>query len=102
MLYQALTGDGTNFIDGVEPKASVGKPGEDGKFILEAAFSGNKKSAFVHEGFYLTDPWGHPYHYMRGDEGGMTHNKLTFDLWSEGSIEPNADQSTWITNWMGR
>ena len=68
MLYQALTGDGTSFIDGVEPKASIGKPGEDGKFILEAAFAGSKKSAFVHKDYYLMDPWHRPYHYMRGDE----------------------------------
>jgi hypothetical protein len=97
MLYQALTGDGSDFIDGViEPTSSNGNPATDGKLILEAAFAGSKKSGFVHEDYYLTDPWGRPYHYIRGDESDLTHNKARFDLWIE---DPRADKETWLSNW---
>ncbi|MFT4640016.1 MAG: type II secretory pathway pseudopilin PulG [Verrucomicrobiales bacterium] len=99
MLYQALTGDGTNFIDGVEPTASDGNPKTDGKRIIEAAFAGRKKSGFVHEDYYLLDPWHQPYHYQRGDESNQTINNSTFDLWSEGSSKTEKNEDLWIKNW---
>lgn len=98
MLYQAVTGDGTNYIDGVPPVPSDGNPGTDGDLILEAAFSGSKKSDFVHEDFYLIDPWGHPFRYVRGNEGAGTLNKTTFDLWSPGSRDSDAEEGLWIRN----
>ena len=100
MLYQALTGDGTNFVDSVEPTSSDGNPGTDGKLILEAAFAGSKKSGFVHEDYYLTDPWHRPYNYMRGDESNETFNKTTFDIWTEASVKPEDDEDVWISNWQ--
>lgn len=100
MLYQAVTGDGTNFIDGVPPTPSDGNPGTDGDVILEAAFPGSKKAAFVHEEFYLMDPWHRPYNYVRGDENNETYNKTTFDIWTEASRKPNEeDEESWIANW---
>ncbi len=100
MLYQAVTGDGTNFIDGVPPSPSDGNPGTDGELILEAAFPGSKRSAFVHEDRYLVDPWHRPYNYVRGDENNETYNKTTFDIWSEASNKENLDEDKWISNWQ--
>lgn len=99
MLYQAVTGDGTNFIDGVPPTPSDGDPGTDGELIMEAAFPGSKKAAFVHDDLYLIDPWRRPYNYVKGDENNETFNTSTFDLWTEASPKPNDDEETWIANW---
>ncbi len=99
MLYQAVTGDGTDFIDGMPPSASDGNPGTDGELFLEAAYAGSKRSGFVHDDHYLLDSWGRPYQYVRGDEHPGTSNPTTFDLWSEGSFEPNGERHTWIGNW---
>lgn len=101
MLYQAVTGDGTNFIDGVPPIASDGSPGTDGELILEAAFPGSKRSAFVHEALYLNDPWGQPLRYLRGDEPGHVprSNPQRFDLWSVGDPRAQGEPRAWITNW---
>ena len=101
MLYQALTGDGTDCIDGVPAKSSDGNPGTDGELILEGLIlPGGSLTSFLHrEDLYLIDPWGRPFHYRRGDEQADTVNKTTFDLWSEGSVTPNPDRTTWIGNW---
>ena len=56
MLYQAVTGDGINMIDGAEPTVSDGNSGTDGEFFLEAAFRNGGSSTFVHKDFYLMDP----------------------------------------------
>ncbi len=100
MLYQAVTGDGSNYIDGADPAPSDGEPGTEGKFILEAAFSGSKKSSFVHKDYYLMDAWHRPYHYMRGDESNETMNKTTFDLWSQANDKSGEDEDVWISNWQ--
>lgn len=103
MLYQAVTGDGTDKIDGVPPAASTGEPAQDdNKNYLEAANVGSKRSRFVNEETYsLQDPWFLPYHYMRGDENQNTANETQFDLWSEGTSRPTGtdDEEKWIKNW---
>lgn len=101
MLYQAVSGDGTNMIDGAEPTASDGDPGTDGEYFLEAAFYKNGKSTFVHKDYYLMDPWRQPYNYMRGVDSNQTMNKTTFDLWTECTNRPDDedDEDKWITNW---
>lgn len=100
MLYQAVTGDGTNHIDGVPPTPSDGNPATDGQNFLEAAFPSSRRGSFVHKDYYLVDPWFRPYNYVRGDENPETYNKTTFDLWTEASKEPNPDEDTWISNWQ--
>ena len=99
MLYQAVTGDGTDMIDGASPTTSDGNPGTDGEFFLEAAIRGRGQSSFTHEGFYLMDPWGIPIGYRRGNESSDTHNTTTFDLWSHGAVIPGDDTQQWIANW---
>ena len=98
MLYQAVTGDGINMIDGAEPTASDGNPGTDGEFFLEAAFLNGGNSTFVHKDFYLMDPWGVPFGYRRGDESTDTHNATFFDLWSHASVIPGNHAEAWIAN----
>ena len=101
MLYQAMSGDGTNMIrGGVPPTPSDGRTDPQGKLIMPAAFAGSKTAHFVHEDYYLMDPWGRPYNYMRGDEDNQTFNKTTFDLWTEASRKPNDDEEIWVTNWQ--
>lgn len=101
MLYQAVTGDGTNMIDGAEPTASDGNPGTDGEIFLEAAFHNNGNSSFANKDFYLMDPWRQPYNYERGDSDAQTMNKTTFDLWTECTNRPEQedDEDKWVTNW---
>ncbi|MDF1785372.1 MAG: prepilin-type N-terminal cleavage/methylation domain-containing protein [Verrucomicrobiaceae bacterium] len=101
MLYQAVTGDGTNMIDGAEPTASDGNPGTDGEFFLEAAFHNGGKSSFTNKDYYLMDPWRQPYNYERGDEHSQTMNPTTFDLWTEATNRPDQDddEDVWISNW---
>ncbi len=101
MLYQAVSGDGTNMIDGAEPTASDGNPGTDGEFFLDAAFHNGGNSSFTHEDFYLMDPWRHPYNYVRGDESNQTMNPTLFDIWTEATRDPDKedDEDVWISNW---
>lgn len=102
MLYQAVTGDGTNNIDGVQPSGSIGEPGKDGEFFLEAALPGGSKTGaglVDDKEYYLKDPWGNPYNYVRGDENTDTVNKTTFDLWSYGLDRTKSDEDKWAKNW---
>ena len=102
MLYQVLSGDGSDRIDGARPVASSDRqPGTESQVLLAAATVGRKKATMVHPDFYLIDPWGQPYRYQRGDEGADAVNKTTFDVWSEGTRYPDQedDEEKWITNW---
>ena len=102
MLYQVVTGDGSDMIDGADPIASSNHmPATESELILEAAVPGGKRSNFVHTKLYLLDAWGQPYRYVRGDERTDTMNKRTFDLWSPGTRHPEKedDDTKWITNW---
>lgn len=102
MLYQAVTGDGGSHIDSApDPALSDGEPGTEGKFILEAAMASSKKARFVHEDYYLMDPWRNPYNYMRGDEDTSTFNKTTFDIWSYcQDYKEQSNEDIWISNWQ--
>jgi hypothetical protein len=101
MLYQAVTGDGTDMIHGAEQRASDGNPGTDGEFFLQAAFNPSGTSPFTHKDYYLMDPWGQPYHYVRGDEHAQTKNSRMFDLWTEATDQPGREdnEAVWISNW---
>jgi len=102
MLYQVLSGDGSDRIDGAKPVASSDRqPGTESQLLLAAATVGRKKPTMVHPDFYLIDPWGQPYRYQRGDEGPDTTNKTTFDVWTEGTRKAGQeiDEEKWITNW---
>lgn len=99
MLYQAVTGDGTDMIDGAESKASDGEPGTEGMAFTGPWFvSEEELRKMVHPGLYLVDPWGNPYRYRRGDSGPATKNRWTFDLWSSQRAKANGEP-LWLANW---
>jgi len=117
MLYQALTGDGSNKIRGGGGKKSNGSIGEssDGESYMEGLVSiDNKSQNFVYkdpdrDSYLLTDAFGSPYQYKKFDKRtpGTTRNK-TYDLWSYGLWDPTTAneredspeaRKKWLTNW---
>jgi hypothetical protein len=120
MLYQALSGDGTNAIKGVGGSASTGEFGRDGTLYLEGlsvagtaenGYSrGSVISVYRSQGgsdYMLVDPFGVPYQYEKWVEGEneQVRNTRKYDLWSFGTKEagpaynPEDNPHTWITNW---
>ena len=125
-LYQALSGDGDDAIEG----GSIGSDGEtedDDKYYWEeivnplappsqsegAGGDENKirkgvPVEFSNGGFLLVDPWRHPYQYEmfdpeESDEYQQNTRNMTYDLWSfgqdaSGGTDPEAE-GLWITNW---
>ena len=91
MLYQALTGDGTDAIFGREPVASDGEHGTEGRLLLGGSFT--------YTDSYLMDPWKRPYRYRRKVKAGAS-KRSSFDIWSEGpgAGERNGNQRKRITN----
>ena len=75
MLYQALSGDGTNAIKGVSSRPSNGQLNEsrDGEVFLSAADPANTASGMVGRigetnNYFLQDPFEKPYQYKsKGD-----------------------------------
>ncbi|HUF64071.1 MAG TPA: type II secretion system protein GspG [Verrucomicrobiales bacterium] len=106
-LYQALSGDGSDMIDGVTDGASsTGEAGSatGGLVFLDTAIYDRDKvrrnnRGFVHGNYYLQDPFGQPYHYKRAGEGVDTQNP-TYDLWSLGTDKTGDNPESWITNWQ--
>lgn len=108
MLYQAVSGDGTDAIFGGS-KPSQGEPGTANEAYMEQARVGN--NSFVRkvgESYVLIDPFGNPWQYRRYDEDRGSSNEPwtnnpTFDMWSYGLDETfgdEADQNVkWVTNW---
>jgi prepilin-type N-terminal cleavage/methylation domain-containing protein len=114
-LYQALSGDGSDKINGVTPStASNGTVESDEKFIMEL-----QKDWYDWRGanYGLKDGFGNPWQYRRYDTAEEREanqmNVSTYDLWSYGETkgdegggaldEPkNATaegMAKWITNW---
>jgi prepilin-type N-terminal cleavage/methylation domain-containing protein len=111
MLYQALSGDGTDAILGVsEGGPSSGRLGQDGPVFMEMLNAENKTQNLVavdretgEPKYYLRDPYGKPLQYERFDPNNpsMTHNR-TFDLWSFGpgdAKDVKDAEEKWIHNW---
>ncbi|MEZ5326171.1 MAG: prepilin-type N-terminal cleavage/methylation domain-containing protein [Verrucomicrobiales bacterium] len=126
-LYQALSGDGDDAIEG----GSIGSDGEtedDDKFYWEdivnplapasqtnsGGSDDNNKIRkgvpveFSNGGYLLVDPWKHPWQYEmfdpeESDEYQQNTRNMTYDLWSfgqdsSGGTDPEAE-GLWITNW---
>ena len=112
MLYQVLTGDGSN---DVKSASATGKP-SDGKISEEESTNTinanipKKMIAKDSGGYYLVDGWGRPFQYIKGgDEESLNP---TYDLWSfghtasKGPVFYDAENrrnvqatATWIKNW---
>ncbi len=106
-LYQALSGDGSDKIEGsAGGSRSTGEAGRatDGLVFLDTAIYDRDKvrrnnRGFVHADYYLQDPWGRPYRYQKAGDGVETQNP-TYDLWSWGNDETGQKPESWITNWQ--
>ena len=90
MLYQALSGDGSNMIKIASggTGASDGKWGDDEKMLLTEM--PNKMYTYLGSNIYmLLDGFGHPFQYTKG--GTTDAINPTFDLWSYGEDEEHTN-----------
>lgn len=115
-LYQAITGDGTDQIQGFTPRSgetsgsSTGELGSSGTEIYVKEMSGSTKTWFTkNEGnsWVVLDGFRLPFQYLPRDLKATVnslHNE-TYDLWSYGNLKEPSDASDgekarqWITNW---
>jgi prepilin-type N-terminal cleavage/methylation domain-containing protein len=116
MLYQALTGDGSDAID--LGQNGGGKP-SDGKIDtdeLDKKVLGELPKGMVYHAssgplYLLADGFGRPFQYQKGDTN-ETVNPASYDVWSyataqEASIPPSlpsledkkSKSAPWIKNW---
>ncbi len=111
-LYQALTGDGDDAIEGGSV-ASSGQPGSvDGATVYwaDAAPGGAQRISIEQDGkYFIADGFGVPFQYRvpplddvvkdekKEDDTTVYHNPNTYDLWSYGGDYGN--ENSWITNW---
>lgn len=129
MLYQVLSGDGTDQLKNGE-KVSTGEQGSSqeekdpllGKIYMDSIKAPTEKmrkekkpEKYVDAGegdtFFVVDPWRHPLRYQvpeRDKNGIITnliqfHSDSAFELWSYGPLkkplEEDEDQKKWITSW---
>jgi prepilin-type N-terminal cleavage/methylation domain-containing protein len=112
-LYQALTGDGDDAIEGGD-SASSGVPGSTPESVVywaDADPKGSQRISRMDGGkYFLADGFGVPWQYRvpkRVDprkpdafleEKDKYHNPKTYDLWSYGGSD-ESDQNVWIKNW---
>ncbi len=129
MLYQVLSGDGTNAIKGGDkiPTGEQGSAQDEkdpdlGKIYMDTVVAPTRKmredkkqakyvEAEGDENFYVCDPWRHPLQYQvpERDKNGQITNDIEmfsssdYELWSYGTLKKPDDseesQLKWITNW---
>jgi type II secretory pathway pseudopilin PulG len=129
MLYQVLSGDGTDAIKGgAKLPTGTQKSAEDpkepgvGKIYMDTVIAPtqqqikDKKHVKLVESsgessYFVVDPWRHPLQYQvpEKDKNGLVsdsvkmHSSSNFELWSYGSLKTPEDspeaQKEWITNW---
>lgn len=107
-LYQALSGDGTNFLVMASSSegggASTGEPGTSGEVFIEGLDPRANKHGLVggsSGNYQLVDPFAQPWFYRKyvKDDPGEKTNKRTYDLWSVGTDRKQTNQAKWIKNW---
>jgi prepilin-type N-terminal cleavage/methylation domain-containing protein len=132
MLYQVLSGDGTQAIKGGD-KVSNGTQGSAqeekdltvGKIYMDSVkaptdqqVKDKKHAKHVETGgeanYYVVDSWRHPFQYQvpEVDKNGVVTNSVklhggsTFELWSYGKLKKPDDteeaKQEWIANWKSR
>jgi prepilin-type N-terminal cleavage/methylation domain-containing protein len=112
-LYQALTGDGTDAIQGAgdDAKTSDGVlDDEDTKRMIFKDMPAKMRRK-VGNSFILVDGYGRPFQYIKADPEKKNTVNSTYDLWSYGDDETNlratskdteanpAVGAKWIKNW---
>ena len=116
MLYQALSGDGSDAIDlgqNSNSKPSDGKLDTDelpnkavGELPKGMVFRSSNGTVYL-----VVDGFGHPFQYQKGDASN-TINQTSYDLWSYGTApetsipsslpslsERQTKSGAWIKNW---
>jgi prepilin-type N-terminal cleavage/methylation domain-containing protein len=118
MLYQALTGDGNNFIEltGATQEGSDGKVDSEeipnainSNLPPQMIFASGKKAGDPGDR-YIIDGFGRPFQYTKGGDAAAVNP--TYDIWSFGHLEGVSTVSdnletkkdatktaTWIKNW---
>lgn len=89
MLYQAMTGDGTDaIVMKNNDKASDGRFDNDGP--SRAMLTDMPKEMWKHTpaGYIIVDAFGHPFQYDPASPTSVDVVNLTYDLWSFGEAPP--------------
>jgi prepilin-type N-terminal cleavage/methylation domain-containing protein len=113
MLYQAITGDGSDYID--LPGGGRSSDGTIDKEELPDSVNGSLPKSMIlrtASGYMLIDGFGRPFQYSRASESDTVNP--TYDLWSFGTVERSNDPSVrydlgskrnpdvngkWVKNW---
>lgn len=116
MLYQAITGDGTNQIV-LGTGTGTTSDGTTDVNELPNAINANLPKQMILEtsnGFLLVDGFGHPFQYDKPGTVGLSEKTVntSYDLWSYGNMDvskspqtslaaktSSAESGTWIKNW---
>ena len=99
-LYQALTGDGDDMLEGGEGVSSNGKFEDNEKMFIDMRSEG-----FVAEDgqdYFLKDGYDRPFNFQVYDKNRPdATNQKTYDLWSYGTDKEKKkkNQAKWIKNW---
>jgi prepilin-type N-terminal cleavage/methylation domain-containing protein len=116
MLYQALSGDGSDAINLGQNNGGSSSDGKVDTDELQNKVVGELPKAMVYHAasstvYLLVDGFGRPFQYQKGSEAD-TINASSYDLWSYGTApetsipssfpgldEKKAKSATWIKNW---
>ena len=110
-LYQALTGDGDDAIEGGDQSSDGKSEDEDVVYMddITDPLTLKRSQVYTENGdFILVDPWQHPWQYEvykpeESNEFQANTNNLTYDLWSFGTDETAGKdpelRGRWVTNW---
>ena len=83
MLYQVLSGDGTDAIDcKLPPRASNGKIDDEELPYMKLTDMPRDMWKRIPEGYIIVDGYGHPVQYESANAETLNH---TYDLWSFGT-----------------
>jgi len=121
MLYQAITGNGSDMIKDIKDSTASKDPStmsaDDLKVIAANAMNSALPKQMILKtanGYMLVDGFGRPFQYQKGDAPGVptpTTINPTYDLWSFGNAETITTETqltmkqdakttaSWIKNW---
>ena len=103
-LYQALSGDGSNYISGVSsPTSSTGVAGSGGDVILDILSFTNLRNPddeqrmvkLIDGDYALVDPFGNEYRYHARNP---KYNQ-SYDLYSIMMDKSESNPKKWVRNW---
>lgn len=101
-LYQALSGDGDNYLVTANAgTASTGVPESTGEIFIEGLDPNNNKHGLLNSDYELVDPYGQRWRYRKDikEDSDEINNKGSYDLWSVGEDRKELNEAKWIKNW---